>query len=415
MLSIWILLKDLRIMLRDKRALLTLIVMPLILIGILGLAFSNLFSVDESENQAVISFSLAVVDLDHTEHSGRIVDEVLAIYLKDYVDVTVMSIEEAEKGLANDTIKQALIIPEGFGELINNNEQASGQLITKGDASILQSIIGSALQQYSLINAGIEGTVAVLTDYAEKQSLMQSSEALQDESLLSSPPLGEWSGQSAITEPIIEENVKGEARTVGSFQYYAVAMGVMFLLMTVVSLVRTMIEEKNEPVYDRQLITKMYPWHYLLGKFFGIFVISMLQLTVIITGTAIIFGVDWGDSISGLLLTMVSFTMSTSGLAVFVGSFIKQESVFSNIGMIGTQLLSALGGSFVPFYMFPEWMQMLSKVIPNALALHMFIELMTGGTSRDIWQEASVASLVGVVLMLVAWLRLARKGGASRV
>ena len=42
-----------------------------------------------------------------------------------------------------------------------------------------------------------------------------------------------------------------------SFQYYAAAMGVMFLLMTVVQGVSTMILEKEQEVYKRLLLSNL--------------------------------------------------------------------------------------------------------------------------------------------------------------
>ncbi|MFC6333478.1 ABC transporter permease [Paenibacillus septentrionalis] len=416
MLSIWIFLKDVSLMLRDKRALLTLIVMPLVLIAILGTASSNLFRVEnESLDQAIISYPLAVVDLDRTESSRKIVDEFLLLYLQDYIEPTVMSREEADQALDNHAIEQLLLIPRGFEQAAKSSKQATVQLITKGDSSILLSILRSRFQQYNLAQAGTEGVTEVLLEYYE--------ELLNDQKLRFGAEGGTrhitlWQDPREVPQQaasIIKENVKGEGRTVDSFQYYAVAMGVMFLLMTVVSLVRTMIREKNDMVFDRQLITLLQTWQYLHGKFFGMVVISMLQLTVIVGGTALLFGVDWGDSLAGLLLTMISFTISTSGLVVFVGSLIKTEAIFSHVGMIGTQLLAALGGSFVPFFLFPDWMIMLTKVIPNALALQMFIELMTGGTSADIWQEALTVTVVGLVLMTIAWIRLSHKRGADHI
>lgn len=452
MRSIWIFFKDLILLLRDKQALLTMIAMPLILIGILGMAFSNLFAEsDTTSDVKVASFELAVVDLDQSTYSTGITNELLDQYLNDYIDLQMMSLAEMELALAQATVEQALIIPAGFEASINSGEQAAVTLITAGTSTYPALILNSALLQYSMTNAGIEASIAVLTEHYAQQppeaGMMTPEQsaangqpaanagtiapggqptpslpAVSEGTLATGgqlapdlPAADELQQQAEQTVPLHIENVRGSAETVSSFQYYAVAMAVMFLLMTVVILVGTMIEEKNESVYDRQLTTMLQPWQYMLGKFIGLFLISNLQLLVIVAGTALLFGVNWGNSTLGLMLTMLSFTLSTSGLGVFVGSFIQKESVFTNVGMIGTQILAAIGGSFVPIYLFPEWMHIAAKVVPNALALQMFLELMSGGAAADIWQEAAIAAAVGIALMLLAWLRLMKQGGERRV
>ena len=82
---------------------------------------------------------------------------------------------------------------------------------------------------------------------------------------------------------------------VDSFQYYAAAMGVMFLLMTVVQGVSTMILEKEQEVYKRLLLTNLSYTNYLSGKLLGLIILCLIQAFIIIIGTKLLFGVDWGS------------------------------------------------------------------------------------------------------------------------
>lgn len=404
MLSIWIVRKDLLLLMRNRKALITLLLMPLILIAILGSAFGNMFGSDEDESVAM--FHIAVLDEDHSEHSKRFIEDVLHKQLSSFMTVEELpSHVELMQEMDNGRISVALLIPQSFGDQLTNNASPQVELVTEGDSEIQATIIESALLQYQQVNAGIVATVATLTDYYTE--LAQSGESLSVE-------MHDASSEMAIlAHPINEVTVAGTNKTVGSFQYYAVAMGVMFLTMTVVTLVGTMIEEKNDPVYARQLTTTLGARQYIVGKFIGLLIVSFVQLSLIVTVTSLLYGVHWGDSIAAILLTMLSFTLSTSGLAVFVSSFMKSEESFNSIGMIGTQILSALGGSFVPIYMFPDWMIVISKVLPNALALQMFIDIMTGEGVANIMNEALIAAGVGLLLLALAWMRLARKGGIA--
>ncbi|MCR8657569.1 ABC transporter permease [Paenibacillus endoradicis] len=403
MLSMWIVQKDLLLLIRNKKALLTLLLMPLILIAILGSAFSNMFA--STEDETVAMFHIGVVNEDGTEQSDRFVEDVLQNQLSNFMTIEEITRSEINEAMDSERISVTLLIPKGFGDQLINNNLPEVELISAGESSIQTSIIESALIQYQQVNAGITATVATLTNHYTE--LAQKGEPISGEMYDAN------SEMMTLAEPIHEVTVSGTEKTVGSFQYYAVAMGVMFLTMTVVTLVGTMIEEKNDTVYARQLTTRLVAGQYVVGKFIGLLIISLVQLSLIVGGTSLLYGVDWGDSISAILLTMFSFTLSTTGLGVLVGSFMKTEESFGSIGMIGTQIMSALGGSFVPIYMFPDWMVVISKVLPNALALQMFMNIMTGEGVATIANEAIIATGVGLLLLVLAWMRLARKGGIA--
>jgi ABC-2 type transport system permease protein len=146
---------------------------------------------------------------------------------------------------------------------------------------------------------------------------------------------------------------------------------------------------------------------YLLGKLLGLLLLAALQLAVIILGTSWLFAVDWGNSLAGVVLIGSAFVFSACGLGILVGSLANTEKAFSAAGMLGTQILAAAGGSMVPLYLFPDWLNALVRVFPNALALQTFLDLMSVGGLSDVAGEAATLFLMGILFLLAAWLRLA--------
>lgn len=71
----WLAVKDLLLVGRDKKAFLTLIMMPLLLISILGAAFGNLMS---DEDVTIEKFTLGVVNLDEGQLGKVLADDVFA-------------------------------------------------------------------------------------------------------------------------------------------------------------------------------------------------------------------------------------------------------------------------------------------------------------------------------------------------
>jgi ABC-2 type transport system permease protein len=203
-----------------------------------------------------------------------------------------------------------------------------------------------------------------------------------------------------------ETTVAPNQKQVGSFQYYAAGMGVMFLLMTVVIGVGAMLEEKEQEVYRRLLISNLTHSQYLLGKLVGLLFLSTIQITVIIIGTSLLFHVHWGESVAGVFLVGFAFVFSACGLGVLCGSLVKTEKAFSTAGVLGTQILAAAGGSMVPLYVFPDWLIQVMKVFPNALPLQTFLDLMSGESFQAVVFEATMLLLLGFFFILMAFLRL---------
>lgn len=412
MLAFWVFAKDFVIFARDKQTFLLLIAMPLLLIAILGFALSGVVK-DSTDEATLANFKIAVVDEDLSEQSAMFVDEILIGQLSDMLTVSKLEHVQVAEAFKADQISVALYLPEGFGLAFEQHTAPTVKLVSHGDTSIEQSIIAISLQHYQNVDLAVDYITEKLTATFIAQA--QQAEAVFDQSNVDSIFATMSETGNSLEEAKTEQNVRMGSQTVGSFQYYAVGMGVMYLLITVTSLVGSMLSEKEEPVYLRQFVSKLTAQHYLIGKYLSLIVMSFLQLTITVLGTSILFKVDWGNSIVSIIFTMLTLTLSTSALGLFIASFIKKATTFNSMSMVGTQILAALGGSFLPIYLFPEWMVTVTKVLPNALGLQMFLDVMTGATLVDIWQTGVIALVVSLVLFIFAWIRLGRKGGAVYV
>ena len=81
----WLALKDLLIVVRDKKAFLTLIMMPLLLIAILGAAFGDVMKQDE--DVTIEKFTLGIANLDKGQLSTVLTDEVFTKALSKQIKV----------------------------------------------------------------------------------------------------------------------------------------------------------------------------------------------------------------------------------------------------------------------------------------------------------------------------------------
>jgi ABC-2 type transport system permease protein len=390
----WLALKDALLIGRDKKALLTLIFMPILLIGILGAAFGNMMG--NEEEAPIKEFKIGIANLDEGALGKVLEEEVFMEGLPDLISAEAMGEDELNDQLKQQVISVGVILPPNFSDHIILGEESKVRIISIPSASIQSSIVESAVLQFT---QGAAVNVAAMKVAGLPDTGKSVSEVF--------PP-------AIQTFDLVEETaVKQEQKPVGSFQYYAAGMGVMFLLMTVITGVSAMIEEKEQDVFNRLLITKLTNTGYLIGKFIGLLFMSSIQFFIIIIGTRYLYGVDWGNSMLGVMVVGLSFVFSVCGLGVLLGTLVKTEKTFNAAGMLGTQIMAAVGGSMVPLYVFPEWMNSVVKILPNALALQTFLDLMTGA---DLWQvlmEAGILIAIGVGSIVLAFAFLSVKRRAS--
>lgn len=390
----WLALKDALLIGRDKKALLTLVFMPILLIGILGAAFGNMMG--NEEEAPIKEFKIGIVNLDEGALGKVLEEEVFMEGLPDLISAEAMGEDELNDQLKQQAISVGVILPPNFSDHIILGEESKVRIISIPSASIQSSIVESAVLQFA---QGAAVNMAAIK--------------------VAGPP-DPGKSVTAFALPAIENfdlveevAVKQEQKPVGSFQYYAAGMGVMFLLMTVITGVSTMIEEKEQDVFNRLLITKLTNTHYLIGKFIGLLFMSSIQFFIIIIGTRYLYGVDWGNSMLGVMVVGLSFVFSVCGLGVLLGTLVKTEKTFNAAGMLGTQIMAAVGGSMVPLYVFPEWMNSVVKILPNALALQTFLDLMIGADLRQVLVEAGILIAIGVGSIVLAFASLSVKRRAS--
>ncbi|WP_147533214.1 ABC transporter permease [Bacillus marasmi] len=396
----WLAVKDLLLTCRDKKALLTLIAMPLLLIAILGAAFGNVFQ--EEGNVTIDKFTLGIVNHDNGDLGKVLTEDVFSEALSEQIRVKSLDENELNKQIETRKLSIGIIIPDDFSTNITTGKEAKVKLISVPNPGIKATIVQSVLEQFTQ-SVAVE---AELTKIAMQQALQSGMTIEQFQAGLSDASQEQEINPDSYKNLVTEKTVKADSEPVGAFQYYAAAMGVMFLLITVTDGVSAMIQEKEQEVYKRLLVSKLSFGNYLTGKMLGLIVISLIQASVIIIGTTILFDVDWGSSLSGIVLNTFAFVMSACGLGVLVGSFIKKEKTFSVAAMLGTQIMAALGGSMAPLYIFPDWAVLAGKFLPNGLALQTYLDLMSDATFIEVIPEAAISLGIGIVFFAIGLMRL---------
>ncbi len=396
--------KDVLLMLRDRKALMIVVVMPFILTAILGGALGGMFR--EPTSAIGGGFNLMVANEDKGEIGGHVAEVFQADNLKKLLTPKpVATRDEALAAIDRKEAQVAVIIPADFSERVLKGEPAAIEVYQHPDSplrgSIVQSIATAVTDNLSAIQTATTTGVElwVKGGFLRPQDLAAAANALAGQL----QAVGAQAGLQQVKYEAIEPR-KG----VSAFQYYAAAMAVMFCLFaTTSSGAKSFLLEREDGTLPRLLTTPTPRWQIVGGKLVGTFMTALIEMVTMIVATALVFRVSWGHSPLALAIMILAVSVSSSGIAVFIAAISKNSKVADLVSMIFIQMSALIGGSMVPLSVLPEGAKKVSLFTFNGIANNAFVSIMEGQPLSAIVAPALILVAAGLALALIGSRRLA--------
>jgi ABC-2 type transport system permease protein len=210
----------------------------------------------------------------------------------------------------------------------------------------------------------------------------------------------------------VKARVEVEAVTVGGrtdalptgFNYTAPANLVLFVFITSLAGAAALIEARRLGVTRRLLATPTTVAAILFGEALGRFAVALLQGLIIFLVGLGVFGVDWGDPPAALLL-LVTFALVATGVGMLLGSVLRNADQANSIGPPVGIALGMLGGCMWPLAVVPAPMRAVGHLFPQAWAMDGFIALIArdAGLAGITRQLAILAAFAAALLALASW------------
>jgi ABC-2 type transport system permease protein len=171
----------------------------------------------------------------------------------------------------------------------------------------------------------------------------------------------------------------------------------------------TLFDERDAGIIDRVVAGPAGVRPLVDGKFVFLAAVGTVQAAVIFVMAWLIHGLDLGSHLPGWALTTVLAGAAAAGLALALTTHFRtrqQAATFANVAML---ILSALGGSMIPRFLMPDWLQTAGWITPNAWALEAYTALFW----RDEPLSALGLPLAVLAASAVAGLLIARRGARA--
>lgn len=379
-----LLFKDFLLLIRDFWGVVLLFLMPWALVLMMTYLQDSTF---RSVNETRIPLYLLNNDRDSLGNMvSRQLQESRIFDVSTEVNGLPLSVNELEEAVSHGKFLIGVVIPENATMRLRedvrreidrafNGDEAIGPVTDAGHSLEIQLLVDPTAKQsfrISLIRAMRENALMV------QNRLLLNEITRQVNRIVPIPVDLNINTDDMIT--ISESYAQSENAKIipNSTQHNVPAWSMFAVFFIVISLAGNMIREREIGCFNR-LMTMPCSFHlYVLSKVGVYLCVCLLQLTLIIlTGMYIIPllglpALKLGHSLSALFAMSVSSSLAAIGYGLAIGSVARTNQQASVFGAVSVVILAAVGGVWIPTFLMPRFMQVISSISPLNWGLNGF-------------------------------------------
>jgi ABC-2 type transport system permease protein len=348
MKTIAVMLKDLRLICRDRFGLLGLLVVPIVVIMVVAVATQS--------GNGMKNIVLPVVN----EDEGPIATALINSFHK-HLDVHIVSRADAIRMVADtNQAPAALILPPELSKNYLAQKPSTVELLT------------DPAQWQELGAVKVAMLVADRDAASENDPLSQDLLTVREQSLTS----------NRLSFSSLEQNIPG--------------FSLMFVLLTLLFSVSLGLREEEVWGTSTRLRVAPVPLASVLGgKLLARWIIGSGQLLLLLLFGHFVYGLGLGHSALAIVVVAMVAVASMTCFAAVVAVFVRTREQAVPVGLAVSFILASLGGLLWPLYNLPQSVQEISRVLVTTWSMF--------GIQDVMLRDRSLAGISNELLVLVAY------------
>ncbi|HKI78072.1 MAG TPA: ABC transporter permease [Ignavibacteriaceae bacterium] len=391
--------KDLRLIIHDKRAVVLTLLVPVALISLFAFAFGGTGKSNDTNPIAIY-----ISDQDSTDVSR---DVVAQLDTMSSLDIKKLPFDEAKNEVNKGSRVAVLAIYKGFKDSVEAGSTPSAELFydqsRQIEAGLLQQVLFSKLMGIigkRTIKKSINKMIVENNPDLSKDELdlitSKVNEQMEGFEKDEKNPANNFMGIKATPIFAKSENNLGLVQAVAG-------TAIMMLLFTVTGMGSGMLLEKEEGTLKKLLYSPLQPTAILFGKMTATIVVSIIQLTVMFLFAWLVFGLDIFIDIPSLILMILSTAFACATFGIFIASIAKTRKQVESYSTLIILIMSAIGGSMVPLFIMPAIMQKIAIVSVNYWGIQGFYDIFWRHLAiGDVAIRATVLIGIGLFMMIIS-------------
>ena len=428
--------KDLRLLLRDPRAVVVLLAMPLIFILVLGMSLGEGFGQkpDDRLRISIVDLDVPYLEPDGDEkplHWSKIVQRDLAQTAGIRVEM-IPTLAQAEELVRGGRRAAVLVFGPKFSEQVTRSSFLRGgvnPLFRDGvdvealDARILrdptQLTAASIIEQVGqvtmlrvvlpwMIGRAFEriGDRLGLIVKSALQSMFPNYN-LMGKTWAALTRAEERTGEGAAVAVYRPEGSGLLGRGAQRYQTLVPSYTVMFSYFLVLTVGWLFVAERRQGTLKRLRAAPLSRSQILLGKLLPCLALSLAQGLFLLAAGKLIFSMSWGPHPGWLLAVVFTTSLSAMGMALLVASVARSEAQVAIYGTLLVLVLAGISGCLMGDRdLMPETMQRISLITPHAWALTAYKQLLANPGAVNVESVAQACAMLtafGFGFILLAW------------
>ena len=362
----------LKITLRDKGALVWLLIMPLLWTVLIG----SISGPKSSSN----TIPIGIINLDNGTYG-----ENFESYLAKEKDIAIVIKKdeiELETLVKNTEVSVGLIIPQDFSENLKLNRSVEIKLLKSEESSsyFIEELIGKVAKRMSIdalsANFALEKlNTLVQVPESAKPEIWERAYKIADAYFEPTPSI-------TVNYEVLAVEQKEQNIALG-MNLSSPGFAVMFVMMGVFSAGAAMVTERHHGTLARLLTTPTSKFSVISGKMLGFFLLGLIQFLILILFGQFVLRVNWGNSPFGVALLTISYVLAVTGLWTLLSVFVRTSGQASAFAVLLSMVTSMIGGCWWPIEVAPEFMQSVARFTPQYWAVNGFNKIITRGGGVD--------------------------------
>ena len=416
---------DIRLYFSDRRAVIVGVAVPILIAAFFGYIFGG---TGGSEDQGKIP--VAIVDEDQSSVSHAISADLAADPL---LQVSALARAAAGEQVKSGKQNAAAIFPQGFGEqatrsLFSGANKPQVKLLVDPSQNTGARVIEGLLAQYSMQEISKEAFTGsygrkAIDSYLEQldkleptplradlRTLLGAARKLNDQIDSDAEP-GSTAGASeqrkfGLSIPYTLASTPVTARDNTPYNSYAhsfAGMAVQFILFAGIDAGVLLLLTRQRGIWQRLRSAPLSRSEFMLARALATTLIGLFQIALIYIAAVLVFQVRIDGSWPGFIAVCISFCLLNATFGLMLATLGRSASTTRGLAMMATLLLVMLGGAWVPAFVFPRWLQNVSRYLPTRWAM----DGLDGATWRGLPFDAAVLPVLVLIGCAAACLLVA--------
>jgi ABC-2 type transport system permease protein len=354
---------------RDPRALAVMFIIPVVELILLGYAATT----------DIEHLRTAVFDGDKSVASRELTE---AYRASNYFDITlyVETDRQLEYLIDSGQVRAGLIIPAGYGEELTAGGQAQVAFIIDGSDPSVANTVFAASQSVG---------------HAHSMRVVERAVRVDPDDL-----------PGVQVRPRVWYNPEMKS---ANFMIPGI-IGIILYFLTALFTSMSIVREREQGTIEQLIVTPIKPLELIVAKVTPYVFISFFDVLEVVAIGVFWFGVPIRGSLGLLLGLSALFLLTSLGIGIFISSIAntQQEAMLLTFFTLLPSIF--LGGFLFPIEAMPNWLQVITYVVPLRYMLVIIRGILLKGVGLQVlYQEVIALIIFGVAIMLLAATRFRKR------